>query len=450
VGYGEAVGGVHPVADAAAAIATVLDAVTDCPLYGLGPEQCGGLLVSVVGLESRLASLRLVCAAEAAGTAGRAGAPSMVAWLRASTRTDRAAAGRVVRLGRALDGEFALTADALAGGQVTEEQARVIVRAVRALPSEVDTAARRRGEAHLVEQASMFDPVELARLGQRLLEVIAPEEADRLLAEQLRREEARAGRRELFVRPDGQGGARLSGRLDAEGAAVLGAALDPLSRPRPSDEEGPDPRTLPQRQADALVELARRALAGQCCAGGGLPESGGEAATVLVTLSLDALRTGLGCALLPTGEVISAAAARRIACDAGIVPAVLDGDGHPLDVGRTRRLFTPAQRRALALRDGAGCAFPGCDRPGSWCDAHHLTHWADGGPTDLSNGVLLCGWHHQVIHHGQWAVVMAADGRPDFIPPPFIDPTQRTRRNTPHPTTRHPLTAGPSKTASGP
>jgi len=95
-------------------------------------------------------------------------------------------------------------------------------------------------------------------------------------------------------------------------------------------------------------------------------------------------------------------------------------------------LFTPAQRRALALRDGDGCAFPGCDRPGSWCDAHHLNHWVDGGPTDLSNGVLLCGWHHQVIHRGEWAVVMAADGRPDFIPPAWLDPARRPRRNTRH------------------
>jgi Domain of unknown function (DUF222) len=427
-------GRAHPVADTVTTISTALDAVVDCPLYGLGPERCGDLLASVVALESRLASLRLrlLCAAEAAGTAEQAGAPNTASWLRANTRTDRVVAGREVKLARSLDGEFTLTADALSSGRVSEEQARVIVRAVQALPSSIDTADRRQGEAHLIEQAATFDPVELARLGRRLLEVVAPEEADRLLGEQLKREEARAGRRELFIRPDGHGGARLSGRLDPEGAALLDAALGPLARPRPSDEDGPDPRIMPQRQADALVELARRALAGQCCAGGGLPETGGEAATLLVTLSLDALRTGLGAGLLPTGDVVSAAAARRWACDAKLIPAVLDGDSVPLDVGRARRLFTPAQRRALALRDGDGCAFPGCDRPGSWCDAHHLRHWADGGPTDLSNGVLLCGHHHHVVHRGEWAVVMAADGRPDFHPPAWLDPARRPRRNTPH------------------
>jgi hypothetical protein len=205
-------------------------------------------------------------------------------------------------------------------------------------------------------------------------------------------------------------------------------------RPGPAPRTGRarDPGPVGQRQADALVELARRALAGQCRAGGALPDTGGEAATLLVTLSLDALRTGLGAGLLPTGDVVSAAAARRWACDARIIPAVLDGDSVPLDVGRARRLFTPAQRRALALRGGDRCAFPGCDRPGSWCDAHHLRHWADGGPTDLSNGVLLCGHHHQVVHRGEWAVVMAADGRPDFHPPAWLDPARRPRRNTRH------------------
>ena len=427
-------GGVHPVADAAAAITTALDSVTDCPLFGLGPEQAGGLLALVVALESRLAGLRLrlVSAAEQAGTAESAGAPNTAAWLRANTRTDRAAAGRAVKLAKALEGEFTHTAEAMAGGRVTEEQARVIVRAVQALPSNIDTAVRRQGEAHLVEQAATFDPVELARLGQHLLEVIAPDEADRLLGQQLKRQEARANRRELFLRPDGQGGARLCGHLDAEGAALLDAALDPLARPRPSDAEGPDPRTGGQRTADALVELARRALAGQCRPGGGLPETGGEAATLLITIREADLRAGLGAALLPTGDIISAAAARRWACDAKLIPAVLGAESAPLDLGRTRRLFTPAQRRALALRDGDGCAFPGCDRRGSWCDAHHLRHWVDGGATDLANGVLLCGWHHQVTHRGEWAVVMGLDGRPDFLPPAWLDPTRRPRRNTRH------------------
>nr|WP_236725484.1 HNH endonuclease signature motif containing protein [Amycolatopsis orientalis] len=100
-------------------------------------------------------------------------------------------------------------------------------------------------------------------------------------------------------------------------------------------------------------------------------------------------------------------------------------------MGRLRRFVTPGQRRALNIRDG-GCAFPGCHRPPKNCHAHHIHHWADGGPTDLRNLTLLCGFHHRLIHHGDWQVRMAADGLPEFIPPQYLDPLRQTRRNTLH------------------
>ena len=79
-----------------------------------------------------------------------------------------------------------------------------------------------------------------------------------------------------------------------------------------------------------------------------------------------------------------------------------------------------------------GCAFPGCDRPPGWCEAHHIRHWAAGGPTSLANGVLLCGAHHRLIERGDWEVRLAADGIPEFRPPPWIDPDRRPRRNHLH------------------
>jgi len=112
-----------------------------------------------------------------------------------------------------------------------------------------------------------------------------------------------------------------------------------------------------------------------------------------------------------------------------------DRTSHPLDVGRTHRLFTAALRRALVLRD-RGCAFPGCSRPPSWCDGHHIIHWADGGPTGLDNGVLLCGHHHRQIHADEhtdgWSIQAVPGGRPLFIPPAHVDPDRRPRRNTVH------------------
>jgi len=105
---------------------------------------------------------------------------------------------------------------------------------------------------------------------------------------------------------------------------------------------------------------------------------------------------------LAAGELISPAAVRRIACDAAIIPVVLSRDGEILDHGRTARLFTPGQVRALWRRD-RHCTFPGCDIPAAWCDAHHLTHWADGGTTSLSNAALLCARHHTIVHRDQLA-----------------------------------------------
>ncbi|MGH3668569.1 MAG: DUF222 domain-containing protein, partial [Acidimicrobiia bacterium] len=128
------------------------------------------------------------------------------------------------------------------------------------------------------------------------------------------------------------------------------------------------------------------------------------------------------------GGPISAQAVRRIACDAGITRVITGPAGVPLDVGRESRTVTPGQWAALVVRD-RGCAFPGCTRPAEWCIAHHIVHWADGGPTDLDNLVLLCGYHHRVIHHGGWQVIMATDRHPEFLPPPWIDPDQVARRN---------------------
>jgi hypothetical protein len=190
---------------------------------------------------------------------------------------------------------------------------------------------------------------------------------------------------------------------------------------------GPDLRTPGQRRADALVEVCRIAMA---C--GELPDNGGDRPQVVVTVSIDTLRDGVGAATLDDGSPLSPTAARRLACDAAILPAVLGSAGQVLDVGQQRRLFTGPLRRALILRD-RGCAFPGCDRPPRWCDGHHMISWITGGPTSLNNAVLLCGHHHRLIHHSPWKVRLnPADGLPEFIPPEYIDPEQRPQRNRYH------------------
>jgi hypothetical protein len=134
---------------------------------------------------------------------------------------------------------------------------------------------------------------------------------------------------------------------------------------------------------------------------------------------------------LDSGDRVSPATVRRLACDAQILPIVLGGTGQVLDAGRARRLATGPLRRALVVRD-RGCAFPGCDRPARWCQAHHIIGWIRGGRTDLANLVLLCRHHHRLVHEGDWTVRPASDRLPEFIPPPVPGIAEHPRRNRYH------------------
>lgn len=210
---------------------------------------------------------------------------------------------------------------------------------------------------------------------------------------------------------------------------MLRAAVEAAASPRrpttqDSDSEGTEtpPLTYPQRLGHGFMELIEHVPTTA------LPQRGVANASIVITLGLDQLRSGLGHALLDTGTAISTSETRRLACNARLIPAVLDGPSRILDLGTARRLYDRPQRLALALRDG-GCVWPGCDRPPSWCEAHHITPWSEGGPTDLDNGCLLCSFHHHLVHKGEWQIRMALDRVPEVIPPPRLDPAQRPRRH---------------------
>jgi HNH endonuclease len=120
----------------------------------------------------------------------------------------------------------------------------------------------------------------------------------------------------------------------------------------------------------------------------------------------------------PHGDHDKGDLAARLQMAMALLPPVLGGaPSQPLDVGRASRVITPAQRSALAVRDG-GCVFPDCHRPLAWCEGHHLVHWLDGGPTDLANLALLCRAHHRVVHEGGWQLTRGPDGRFTATPPP--------------------------------
>ena len=208
-----------------------------------------------------------------------------------------------------------------------------------------------------------------------------------------REEQSLRAARSLTKRPGPAGLAEYRLVLEPEGAATVDAALAALCGPVPGPNGEPDLRPASQRRAEALVDLVGRAVA----SAEGLPTT--DRAQVLVTMSLDqvTVTAARGGGLTGTGEILSPAAVRRIACDAGIVPAVLGSRSTVLDLGRRVRLFTPSQRLLLWRRDG-GCSYPGCTIPAAWTQAHHVRHWADGGPTDVSNAALLCQRHHTLVH----------------------------------------------------
>jgi len=133
--------------------------------------------------------------------------------------------------------------------------------------------------------------------------------------------------------------------------------------------------------------------------------------------------------VLDSGFALTPEAVRRLACDAKILPATMNGSGQVLDLGRTQRTWAGPARRAVVLRD-RGCIFPDCDRPPSACDIHHIVYFSHGGQTDLANAAMLCAFHHYLIHHSDWTIGHDAHGLPFVIPPAWIDPHRVSRRNT--------------------
>ena len=415
-------------------VAEAVDALAARPVLPAGDATLIRRLEAVHRAIRRLSGVEvaLVRQIDAAGVAVRVGAPSTAVWLGLRLLLAPGAARRTVALAAAVHAAPPVVAEALTAGSVGVDQARAIIEALADLPAEVGREVVDKAAAALVGYADQFPPPQLARLGAQILWHVAPAEADQADRVALARSEQRAARdRYLSLTPDGPSTVRVHGRLGVEAAAIVRAALDPLcspaSRPQPH-AVGPDDRTAGQRRADALVEVCRLVLAG-----GDLPDNGGDRPQVVVTVPFDPLRQAFGTGVVDTGDRLSADTARRLACDARILPAVLDGAGQPLDLGRERRLFTGPLRRALVLRD-RGCAFPNCDRPPRWCDGHHIIHWADGGPTSLANAVLLCGHHHRLIHnpHAGWNVHIAADAHPTFTPPAWLDPRRLPRRNAFH------------------
>jgi hypothetical protein len=410
--------------DALAELRGIAGECADEPTWPLRDDKLVDCLDAVhqVAQVVAAAELHLIREIDGRGLAVAQHASSTPVWLREHLRISIHAAKRLVDLARAVDQRPSLDC-ALSAGAVNVEQAAVVAAAIQDLPADLGQELVDKAEAVLISQAGQYEPGILRKAGQRILAHVAPELAAAADAAALERMEERARQTRAFqLTRHGDGRVRLTGWLDEGGAAVVNAALDPLCAPRHDDEL----RTPAQRRADALVEVCELATRTEQ-----LPDNGGQRPHVVVTVPYDPLHERLGIGTLDTGGRLSPEQVRQHACDAQLIPAVLGGDGQVLDLGRTRRLITGPLRRALELRD-RGCAFPGCDRPPRWCHGHHIRAWVDGGPTNLDNSVLLCGYHHRLIHRGHWTVRLAPDGIPEFVPPKYVDPRQQPRRNLYH------------------
>lgn len=421
----------HPILVAASDVRSTLKAVADANPTFMATGEKAEALRELVAAEAQVAELRLRILADAGDLAAETAARDAAGWLAQHTRTRYADARADLRLAVALDRDRPLLAAAMRDGRTTLAQAHVIDRALAALPAEVDAATVHRAEAHLVEAAGEFGPKELGRIGRHILDVVAPELAEAV--EGARLAELEADAREvtrLTMRRLGDGSTRVSARIPDAAATRLATYLESFANPRRVAAGGDladracrsdtatshDPvarLAYPRRMGEAFVAFLEAADASR------LPIHGGNATTVVVTISLEALRAELasaglvGAGLVPgddlSGDRITAAQARRLACTAQIIPAVLGGSSVPLDLGRARRLFSPAQRLAMGLRDTT-CRAEGCDVPSTWCEAHHLHPWEHGGRTDIDDGALFCGHHHHRIHDPAYRADRLANG----------------------------------------
>lgn len=407
------------------------------------PAELPAVMVELERMRAHLDAARVEVAGllEHSGAAGDVGWASTKDFLTAVAGGRKGAGGGLVRLAAGLEG-LPEVRSALREGRLSSDQARVIANRVAQLPR-VDEVRRAAARA-LLDKARALDATDLDRAWPTVVEEIDPDGRLLGIERDLPRSE-RAARRARFLAftSDEMGGAWIKGYADAESVEEVKAALLPLAAPVSTEpgacggergdiwagrrgtrcpdpdcvHDGRDPREAGARMWDALVELCRRAQAVEV-----LPETHGVRPRLTVTVELEALRTDLGAAgRLPGDQSLSAAAVRRLACDADIIPLVLGSQGQVLDVGRTQRLVTTAIWLALIARD-KHCTFPGCRRLPSACDAHHVVHWADGGPTSLDNLALLCRRHHTMVHHTAWRLEIDPETRrPRWHPPPRRD-----------------------------
>lgn len=396
--------------DVTARLDAAVSDLASLQFLSLTDDELEGLLATCTSTIDRInhATARVACAADERQLGDRIGAKRTAHWLARITRmTPRESARRIDRATHLAQPLHAPVADALADGALRTEQADVIIAAVNALPSDLEPAVVEKARDHLLDLAGSHDADELRTLGKRILDVIDPERADDEERKRLEAEEERANATaRLTMTNDGHGKIHGKFAIPELYGELLRSCLMSLADPRrdtsdddDSDDEGtqkPERRDGPLITAEKLGHAFMEFI--EAFPADKLPSHASSSVALTVTIDINQLIKGLGVATLSNGKPISVSEARRLACRAGILPAVLGGRGEVLDLGRARRLFSGSQFKALAIRD-KGCAAEGCTMPSSICHAHHDDPWSRGGVTDLDNGRLLCPHHHRLVHN---------------------------------------------------
>lgn len=359
------------------------------------PERCltdairrlGRLGGRVEGIQARLVS-----AAEAAGVPERSGASSTTSWLSQETNRSGGQSARTARLAKAGEAVPELV-DEVASGTVGPDQAGAVASALDRDELDPEDAI------DLLPAARRLPP---SMMGRETRRVSGERRQRRLRAQELR---ARDERHLRTWRLD-DGSLRYEGQMPADEGdrfeKARGAFYQPDGKDTPDDQR----RTHAQRNADALAAMTDAALRS-----GDAGEVGGALPQISVTITPEMLAAGreaeaagaVGITDLDT--VLSAAATHKLLCDAVVRRVVIGPGGQPLDVGRATRNWSPAQRAAVAARDG-GCRGPACDLPMGRCILHHVNWWRDGGTTDIANAAPLCHRHHDLVHDEGWALEM--------------------------------------------
>src|SRR5437763_22673 len=322
------------------------------------------------------------------------GALSLTAWLRWKCKLSGGAAMERVEVARQLE-KLPETQAAFANGEVGFQHVAVLAHTAE----HVGVAAVRKEEGRLLQAALTMDPGQFTTVAKNFEHRV---DAAGALAEA-----NHAYQRRYFHLGEPQDRpVRLDGMLDAEGGATLRTALQAFMKPVKDD-----PRSYGQRNADALVELGRQGT-------GSKRDGAGPRPQLIIRGSLGTLAgiKGAPAGELEGGGTVPAETVQRIACDSAV--SRITGQGElQHELSHASRTLPAATRRAHEARD-RHCVFPGCTRPPSWCDGHHLVWWTRGGETALPNLAMLCRPHHRMVHEENWRLVRQKDGRFSAIPPP--------------------------------